>query len=256
MENNNLKNWVKKGMITFSIATKRVEENTLNQRSEELDLSRDAQITPFHRNQLMADLKEGRVTQRVKEFRAKYYMVLKEAEKYKAKWGKHGDFELLTEDEIKRNKNAAGDPYDNYRVEVTVDNKAISSGLLETSTVRPVKVKRGVFPRNKIEDYSETVLIRDIDGKNKLIEFYIPNNRFQNQAVIKEVKYLKENPQVNDFVNVTNVSFTTSGGDGMNFNYRMLAFDKVVEYNGNYIVKMFAEVTEDPRWFGEKYLLD
>jgi hypothetical protein len=36
----------------------------------------------------------------------------------------------------------------------------------------------------------------------------------------------------------------------------MLAFDKVVEHNGNYIVKMFAECIVDGRWAGEKYMLD
>jgi hypothetical protein len=36
----------------------------------------------------------------------------------------------------------------------------------------------------------------------------------------------------------------------------MLAFDKIVEYNNNYIIKMFAEVIEDGRWVGEKYMLN
>jgi hypothetical protein len=31
----------------------------------------------------------------------------------------------------------------------------------------------------------------------------------------------------------------------------MLAFDKCVEYNGNHIVKMFAECTSDGRWAAE-----
>jgi hypothetical protein len=35
----------------------------------------------------------------------------------------------------------------------------------------------------------------------------------------------------------------------------MLAFDKAVEHNGNYIVKIFAEVTTDGRWMGERYMI-
>jgi hypothetical protein len=49
------------------------------------------------------------------------------------------------------------------------------------------------------------------------------------------------------------MSFTTQDSDLLVFEYKMLAFDRVVEYNGSYIVKMFAEVTTDGRWMGEKY---
>ena len=35
----------------------------------------------------------------------------------------------------------------------------------------------------------------------------------------------------------------------------MLAFDKVVEHNNNYIVKMFAECITDGRWAAERYMV-
>ncbi|MHA2403124.1 MAG: hypothetical protein ACXADH_09070 [Candidatus Kariarchaeaceae archaeon] len=248
--------WIKKGVVAFSLAAGKVEKDSLNQTSKELESNRNAQINPYYRNQLMADLKAGKLTEAVKEFRAKHYMILKEAEKYKAKWGKDGDFQLIKEDDLSAYKNAKGDPFDNYVVEVTVDNKAISGGLLTEETTRPIKVQRGVFPRHKIEEHADTVLIRNIDGKNKLIEFYIPNNQYQDRYVLREVQYLQKNPQVSDFVNITNLSFTTPGGDMLQFEYKMLAFDKVVEHNGNYIVKMFAECIVDGRWAGEKYMLD
>jgi hypothetical protein len=253
----NVGKWVKKGMVSFALATNKVEQDTLNQTSKELDNHRNSQVSPYHRNQLMADLKAGKLTEAVKEFRAKHYLLLKESEKFKAKWGKDGDFQLLSEEEIKRNKNAKGDPFDSYVVEVTVDNSVISGGLLtENSSTRPIKVRRGVFPRHRIEEYADNVLIRDIDGKNKLIEFYIPNNQYQDKYVLREVQHLQKNPTVTDFVNITNMSFTTPGGDMLQFEYKMLAFDKVVEHNGNYIVKMFAECLVDGRWAGEKYMLD
>lgn len=247
--------WVRKGMISFSIATSKVEKELLNQRSEELDRNRESMVSPYHRNQLAEDLVNGQLTTRVQEFRKQHYMLLRESEKYNFKWGKDGDFELLTESEVKARRNGKGDPYDSYDVEVTVDNKSISSGILESSTVRPIKIQRGVFPKYRIEEYTDTVLIRDIDGKNKLVEFYIPKNQYQDQTLLKEIELLKTNPKVNDFVNITNLNFTTPGGAGMRFSYKFLALSKVVEYNGNYIVKMFAEQTEDPRWIGEDFML-
>lgn len=250
-----IRKWVKKGVVAFSLATGKVEEETLKQRGKELDNHRDSITNPYIANQLMADLKAGKLTEAVKEFRAKHYMVLQEAEKYKAKWGKDGDFQLVKEEELSSYKNAKGDPFDDYVVEVTIDNSAKSKGLLNEGTVRPIKVKRGVFPRHKIEDYCDNVLVRDIDGKNKLIEFYIPNNQYQDKYVLREVHHLQKNPKVTDFVNITNMSFTTPGGDMLQFEYKMLAFDKVVEHNGNYVVKMFAECILDGRWAADKYML-
>ena len=87
MSKKGLGNWVKKGVVSFSMAVGRVEKDLLQQTSQELDNHRDAQVNPFYRNQLMADLKAGKVTEAVKEFRAKHYLLLKEAEKYKVKWG-------------------------------------------------------------------------------------------------------------------------------------------------------------------------
>jgi hypothetical protein len=217
---------------------------------------KDAKVTPYYRNQLMQDLKEGKLTQRVKEFRAKYYLVLRESEKYKTKWGADGDFTLLTEEEIKSNRNAKGDPYDNYQVEVTVENRSLSNGLFEEQSSKTIKVQRGVFPKNKLEDYAELMLIRNIDNKNKLVEFYIPKYGDKSKSVINEINDITRNPRVTDFVNITNVSFITPGGNPLKFSYKMLAFDKIVEYNNNYIIKMFAEVIEDGRWVGEKYMLN
>ena len=167
MSKKGLGNWVKKGVVSFSMAVGRVEKDLLQQTSQELDNHRDAQVNPFYRNQLMADLKAGKVTEAVKEFRAKHYLLLKEAEKYKVKWGKDGDFTIMTEEEVKASKNAKGDPFDKYLVEVTVDNSQISKGLLTEGTTRPIKVQRGVVPRHRIEEHSDTVLIRDIDCKTK-----------------------------------------------------------------------------------------
>ena len=40
------------------------------------------------------------------------------------------------------------------------------------------------------------------------------------------------------------------------FEYRTIAFDKVVEHNNNYIVKMFAQVTKNGEWLASKYMHD
>jgi hypothetical protein len=246
--------WVKKGYVTFALATSKVEKDAFAQNgSEEVLMNNIGTVQPFHQSYLMRDLKQGQLTERVKEFRSNYYKILKESEKYKFKWGNEGDFMVLTEQELKDRYKVKGDPYDTYPVEISVENKKYVSGLMETNQVNTIKVNRVINPRLRIEDYTVNVHIRDIDGKNKLLDFYIPEN--SDKMVLGECLNLLNTRKISDFCNFTNMSFVTPGGDAMEFSYKMLAFDKVVNHNGNYIIKMFAECVIDGRWVGEKYIL-
>ena len=250
-----MSNWIKKGIVAFSLATGKVGEDILSQSDEGVG-NDNGIISPYRKNQLMADLKEGRLTQEVKKFREHHYQLLRHSEKFKVKWGSDGDFQVLTENEIKAMKNAKGDPYDSYKVEVTIDNKALNESVYsEEATLRPIKTQRGSIASVKVEDCSDLVLVRDIDGKNKLVEFYIPTTS-KNRRALAEVSNLSVNPRVTDFVNISKMYFTTPGGNPLEFEYKMLAFDKVVEWNGNYIVKMFAECTKNGIWAAEKYMLN
>lgn len=238
--------WIKKGAVTFALALGKTEKDTFAQNgSEELLMGNTGIVNPYIVNQLMQDLKEGRLTQQVKEFRKKHYQILKESAKFKFK-----DGQLMTEHEVRQSRIAQGDPYDSYPVEVVFDNKAMGVSLFEMTEVRPMKIQRGVIPRNKIENHTSVVHIRNIDGKNKLIDFYIPKTN-QNESIIRDLEILKRNPKVSDVVNFTKMNFTTQDSEMLTFEYRMLAFDKVVDYNNNFIVKMFAECTTDGRWAAE-----
>jgi hypothetical protein len=247
--------WIKKGAVTFTMAVGNVEKNALSQ-SEEAGGENTLSSIPMGQNQLMRDLKEGRLTQQVKQFRKHHYEVLQASEKFKAKWGKDGDFKMMTEEEIAQRRVAQGDPYDNYKVEVTIDNQAITKSLLEHDQfVRPIKVSRNVDSPAKIEESATKLHVRDIDGTRKLLDFYIDIEQPENRLAVLEARNLMVNPGITNFNNITNVGFTTPGGNMMMFEYKVLAFDKVVEYNGSYIVKMFAEVTKNGEWAAEKYMI-
>jgi hypothetical protein len=248
--------WIKKGAVSFVMATGGVEKNALSQGGEGTDAGQLSAI-PMGQNQLMRDLKEGRVTQQVKEFRKHHYQVLQASEKYKTKWGKDGDFKVLTEEEVTQRRVAQGDPYDNYKVEVSIDNVAISKSLLEfeeKDMVRPIKVLRNVSAGCKIEEAATKLHVRDIDGTRKLLDFYVDDTP-ENRRAVLEARGLMTNPGITDFNNITNVSFTTTGGNMMVFEYKVLAFDKVVQHNGSFIVKMFAEVIRNGEWAAEKYMI-
>jgi hypothetical protein len=243
--------WIKKGAVTFALSLGKVEKDFLAQNDSEDILNNNYGIVnPYIKNQLMQDLKEGNLTQQVKEFRKKHYQILKESAKYKFK-----DGQLLSEQEVRTMRVAQGDPFDSYPVEIAFDNKAIGVSLFESSTVRPLKVQRGVTPRHKIENYTSNIHVRTVEGNNKLLDFYIPKSS-ENQLIMNELENLKRTRKITDLVNFTKTSFTTQDSEMLVFEYRMLAFDKVVEHNNCYIIKMFAECTTDGRWAAEKYIID
>ena len=245
-----MSDWIRKGAVTFSLAVGKMEKDLFAQNGSEDILAQNVGIVnPYIANQLMDDLKQGRLTQNVKEFRKKHYQILKESAKYKFK-----DGQLMSEQEVRQSRVTQGDPHDSYQVEVVFDNKSLGKSLFEEGEVRPIKLQRGVVPKHKLENYTSTVHVRDIDGKNKLIDFYIPNKP-GNESIIREVEQIRSNPRVTDLVNFTKISFTTQDSDMLVFEYRTLAFDKIVEYNGNYIVKMFAEVTKNGDWVAQKFMV-
>jgi len=247
--------WIKKGAVSFVLATGGVGTNALSQSNEDGGSDTLASV-PMSQNQLMRDLKNGTLSEEVKQFRKHHYQVLQASEKYKIKWGKDGDFKVLTEGEVASNRIIKGDPYDNYVTEVAVENKSQMGSLLSEEVVYPVKVQRTVQTNCKIEEVSERVHVRDIDGVRKLIEFYVTiNEKPENRMAMLLSEQLMRHPGITDFNNITNISFTTTGGNAMGFSYKMLAFDKVVEYNGSYIIKMFAEVIKNGEWIGERYMI-
>jgi|688.fasta_scaffold18259_9 hypothetical protein len=238
--------WIRKGAVVFSLATSKVEKDLLAQNeSEDILRNNHAIINPYSSNKLMNDLKQGNVTREVKEFRRRHYQILKESAKYKFKNG-----QLLSEEEAKHMKITQGDPHDTYPVEVVFNNKPIGAALYGTQEIRPLKVKRGVVPRYKIENHTSVVHIRNVDGEYKLLDFYIPKST-DNHLLLNELENLKLNKKINDLVNITECSFTTQDSEMLNFSYKVVAFHKVVEYNNNYIVKLFAEVVEDGRWIAD-----
>ena len=235
--------YIKKGLVTFALSLGKVEKDILAQNEDVLN---SYGITnPYVANKLMSDLKNVVLSEEVKVFRKKHYEILRESAKYKFK-----DGQLMTEEEVRQSKVAQGDPYDSYQVEVVFSNKPLGKSLFEEGEVRPLKIQRGVVSRHKIENHTSTVHIRTIEGNNKLIDFYIPKSA-GNEVIIREIEQIKRNPRVTDLTNFTKMSFTTQDSEMLTFEYKMLAFDKVVEYNNNYIVKMFAECTIDGRWAAE-----
>lgn len=126
-----------------------------------------------------------------------------------------------------------------------------------------IQIIRNSFPRFYIERYTKKVNIRKINEKERLLEFYIskyPNEYDRtNYLFIKEVKNLMEkgSERINfiEFNNVEFISENTLGTeDFLYYNYEIKSFDKVVEFDGNYVIKFIAEVVVDGDDVLSKYI--
>ena len=117
-----------------------------------------------------------------------------------------------------------------------------------------IQIIRDSFPKFYIERYTKKLNIRKINEKERLIEFYISKYPDEydrtNYLFIKEVNNLiKNGPERINFINFDNVEFITENTlgteDFLYYNYKIKSFDKVVEFDGNYIIKFIAEIVTD-----------
>jgi hypothetical protein len=109
--------------------------------------------------------------------------------------------------------------------------------------------------------FTDKLYVRDIDGKNKLLEFYIsryPNeNDRKTNLLVSTLKKAMKNPRVTDMFDIHEVGFITHRSIGApdfhEYQYKIIDFDKIVEHNGYYVVKFKAEIMVDGVSLVEQY---
>jgi hypothetical protein len=97
-----------------------------------------------------------------------------------------------------------------------------------------------------------------------MLEFYIslyPDEyNKKTKFLISEIKRAKQNPRVSDLLDIESVGFisdkTIGAVDGSEYEYKITKFDKIVEFNGHYVIKFIANVTVNGENIFEKYKLD
>jgi hypothetical protein len=127
-------------------------------------------------------------------------------------------------------------------------------------TEKQINITREYVPKFHIENYTKKINIRKIDETKKLIEFYVskyPNEYNKNSRLfIKEIeKVINFGPRNINFLNINEIEFVTNktlgATDFLHYSYKVLNFDKIVDFDGNYVIKFIVETTID----GENILL-
>jgi len=128
---------------------------------------------------------------------------------------------------------------------------------------KPIKVIRDLRPKFEIEKYTKKLNVRKINDSEKLLEFYVsiyPDEYDRTSRMfLSELKRVIKNPRVSDMIEISGVGFTTYKSIGVKdfhqYQYKITGFDKIVEFNGHYVIKFKADVIVNGEYLLEKYRL-
>ena len=296
-------NWVKKKITTASIAFANVEKNAFNQKGDTLESDVNI-VKRHSEGQLADSLVNGVITQEVIDLRWRTYKILKETQNVSSKivgFDKSGYAIVETnKSDLKKGlKKIKVDNIDNYELEMVINNDPITIGVSDiinnqyvkskitpiidekenTATLGtisgdeyynsfktefPIKVDRMFYPKFMIENFTKKLNVRDIDGKNKLLEFYVskyPDKDDRKTVIfINQIKKAIENPLSVNFLELVKVSFVTYKcfgiPDFLLFEYDNVSFDKILEFDGFYVIKFKAKISINSEPMFDKFKVD
>tara|TARA_R110000796_G_scaffold59710_2_gene137844 strand:+ start:6100 stop:7071 length:972 start_codon:yes stop_codon:yes gene_type:complete len=127
-----------------------------------------------------------------------------------------------------------------------------------------ITVHRSLRPKFEIEQYCNRLIVRGVDAKTKLLEFYItmyPDGfDRKTRLLISEIKKINKNPRASDILDIEKVAFITNktigAANGMEYIYEIKNFHKMVEFNGHYVLKFMATPIVNGNFMTDIYRLE
>jgi hypothetical protein len=150
-------------------------------------------------------------------------------------------------DEVIHSTNENGDSVATHGVIESIEYFATNK------SERPIIINRHNLPNFYLENFTLKMNVRTIDKTNKLLEFYVSKypdeyNR-TSRLFISEVKKIMNdgiNSTMLDFNEINFITYKTLGTDDyLEYEYDNISYDKIVEYNGYYIIKFNAKIKTD-----------
>jgi len=136
--------------------------------------------------------------------------------------------------------------------------------MSEFKDVKTLFVVRESKPKFEIEFYAKKMLVRNISDTEKLLEFYVSEypdeyNR-KSRLFLSDVKKCIKNPRFSDLLEINKVGFisdkTIGCDDGLEYEYEITNFHKIVKFNGFYVIKFKAKPIINGEDVFSKYKLD
>ncbi len=246
------------------------------------DTSKHQKLT---QGRLSDALINGEITESVKELRWRTYKILNESQNLTTKIVGYDEDNLpitVTTSIFNNIRKLKVDESDTYKPIMVIKNEPIivsttdimntlnineDNTLIDFDTINsqneveyPIEVERETITALEIEKYSKKLVIREIDGENFLLEFYIPmySDEYNKKSkfIISEIKKIIKKPLFSSLTDIKKVKFITNKSigvlDNLFFEYDIKSFYKIVEFNGFYVIKFKSRVINN----GSNILLD
>lgn len=119
---------------------------------------------------------------------------------------------------------------------------------------RPIKINRDCIPRFSIENFTKKLNIRKINEEERLLEFYVSKYPEElkptSRVFVKKMSTALSSGFVGmDMFDIKGVEFIThntlGSEDFLYYYYEILKVDKIIEFDGNYVIKFKAKVVSN-----------
>lgn len=120
-------------------------------------------------------------------------------------------------------------------------------------TERPISITRKSIPNFFIENFTKKLVVRKINDEKRLLEFYVsiyPDEYNRTSRIfLSSLKKVINNKTIPNMLDIEYVEFITYKATGvedfLEFNYEIESFDKIIEYNGFYVIKFISNVIKN-----------
>lgn len=257
-------NWLKNRMVALALATSKVEKSALN--NDGSMLSDDVGVTVNHKKGYLSDdLMKGILSQEVKELRWRMYKVLDEAENrnkiiigYKdavdPETGEIYQEPIMGDalDSKYRLNKVKTDDFDDYPLDMLINNSDVSGSMTDrakgeiTTLEKKLEFEFYDLPRFNIREYVIKMIVRKINDEEFLGEIYFSKYHDgyspTHALFIKDIEKCYQRKKVDYLFDLKTIGFITNDKDlgvkaNKGFLFNVTSFDKIIEFDGYYVVK-------------------
>lgn len=119
---------------------------------------------------------------------------------------------------------------------------------ITNKTEKPIMITSKNTRRFSLENFTKKLNVRYISENEKMLEFYVSiypdvDNRTSRLFLSELNKIINDNKKsdITDFNEVKFVTYKAIGAnDFLEYKYEITSFDKIIEFNGNYVIKFKA----------------
>jgi hypothetical protein len=243
---NKFMSWIKNKIFGLMLATANVEKKTFSQNVASVEPESTQEVGKNQIN-VINSLMNSEITEEVKDLRWRFYKTVGAQINYdlgkvdlgKIKVDSFDPYPLELLINVKTLSDKVGDEFPTENL----SNQEFNKGLNVDSNIN---ITYNSIPKFDLTNFVKKIMVRRIHDKSKLIELHIPKEgRSENRTtnfLMSELKKLTENPR---FSNITDVSSIEALLDIRFLEMKIVKFDKIVEFNGNFVIKFIGSISKD-----------